>query len=244
MSVRMWWSATVLVGAGAVIAGCESTQDRSAQLRKEGNTVLSQRTQTLVTRPNPYVRVLGTVTLHDQNGSAAVVELRNTSRLGLAAVPVAIDVRGANGASVFRNNAAGIEPSLTGPSFVAPRSELAWVNDQVSAAGLPRSVVARVGLGAGAAPRAVPRIEVQAPHLENDPTSGISAVGRVTNRSSILQRKLVLYCVARRGARIVAAGRGGIDRLKPGKSARYTIFFIGNPKGARLSVAAPPTTLR
>ena len=107
MSVRMWWSATVLVGAGAVIAGCESTQDRSAQLRKEGNTVLSQRTQTLVTRPNPYVRVLGTATLHDQNGSAAVVELRNTSRLGLAAVPVAIDVRGASGASVFRNNAAG-----------------------------------------------------------------------------------------------------------------------------------------
>ena len=85
---------------------------------------------------------------------------------------------------------------------------------------------------------------MQAPHLENDPTSGISAVGRVTNRSSILQRKLVLYCVARRGARIVAAGRGGIDRLKPGKSARYTIFFIGNPKGARLTVAAPPTTLR
>jgi hypothetical protein len=242
MRPRPLWSALALIAPVAAITGCQSTQDRSAQLRKRGNTVLSQRTQTLVTRINPDVKVLRTVALHDDNGSAAVVELRNTSRRALMNTPVAIDVRGAGGASVFRNDTAGIEPSLVGPSYVPPDSRFAWVNDQVTAAGVPRSVVARVGIGHGAVPRSIPSIQVTPPHFETDPTSGLSAVGKITNHSPILQRKLVLYCIATRGGRIVAAGRGGIERLRPNKPTRYTIFFIGNPKGAHLSVAAPPTT--
>jgi len=242
MRPLLWWPAFALIATAFANTGCQSTQDRSAQLRKKAGTVLSQRTQTLVTRINPDVKVLRTATLHDDNGSAAVVELRNTSRRALVNVPVAIDVRGAGGASVFRNDAAGIEPSLVGPAYVPPASQFAWVNGQVSATGVPRSVVARVGVGHGAPPRSVPSIQVVAPHLEPDPTSGISAVGTVTDRSPVLQRKLVLYCIATRGGRIVAAGRGGIDRLRPNKPTRYTIFFIGNPKGAKLTVAAPPTT--
>jgi hypothetical protein len=242
MSRRPWCSALALLAPVSAIAGCESTQDRSAQLRKKASTVLSQRTQTLVTRINPDVKVLRTATLHDDNGSAAVVELRNTSHRALLNVPVAIDVRGAGGASVFRNDAAGIEPSLVGPAYVPPTSQFAWVNDQVSATGVPQSVVARVGVGHGAVPRSIPSIQVSAPHLETDPTSGVSAVGQITNHSAILQRKLVIYCIATRGGRIVAAGRGGIERLRPNKPTRYTVFFIGSPKGAQLTVAAPPTT--
>jgi hypothetical protein len=242
MMPTSWWSSLAVAAVGLGVAGCQSTQDRSAQLRKRGNTVLSQRTQTLVTRTNPNVKVLRTVTLHDDNGSAAVVELSNTSRRALLNVPVAIDVRGAAGTSVFRNDAAGIEPSLTGPSFVPAGAHLAWVNDQISAADVPRSVVARVGVSHGVVPRAIPAIQVAPPHLETDPTSGISAVGTITNHSPIPQRKLVLYCIATRGGRIVAAGRGGIERLRSNKPTRYTIFFIGSPKGAQLTVAAPPTT--
>ena len=242
MIAQPWWAAFALIVLVPVVSGCESTQDRSAQLRKKANTVLSQRTQNVVTRLNPDVKVLRTAALHDDNGSAAVVELRNTSRRALVNVPVAIDVRGPGGTSVFRNDAAGIEPSLVGPAYVPPASQLAWVNDQVNAAGVPRSVVARVGVGHGPLPGSVPSLQVGAPHLETDPTSGVSAVGQITNHSAILQRKLVIYCIATRGGRIVAAGRGGIDRLRTNKRTRYTIFFIGNPKGARLTVAAPPTT--
>jgi hypothetical protein len=242
MRLRPWWPALAVIAPVSAITGCQSTQDRSAQLRKKGNTVLSQRSQTLVTRLNPDVKVLRAVALHDNNGSAAVVELRNTSRRALLNVPVAINVRGAGGASVFRNDTAGIEPSLVGPSYVPAGSRFAWVNDQVTAAGVPQSVVARVGVGHGAVPRSVPSLQTTSPHLETDPTSGVSAVGKITNHSPILQRKLVLYCIATRGGRIVAAGRGGIERLKPNKPTRYTIFFIGNPNGAQLTVAAPPTT--
>ncbi len=48
--------------------------------------------------------------------------------------------------------------------------------------------------------------------------------------------------VARRGGRIVAAGRAIVPLVKPGKKAKFNLFFIGNPKGARVTLSAPPTT--
>ncbi len=70
------------------------------------------------------------------------------------------------------------------------------------------------------------------------------AVGKVTNRSDVEQRNLTVFAVARKDGRVVAAGRGAVERLKPRASATYQVFFIGNPEGARLTLAAPPTTLR
>jgi len=56
----------------------------------------------------------------------------------------------------------------------------------------------------------------------------------------------VISCVARRGGRVVAAGRAIVDRLgaKGTKPQLFRIFFIGNPKGAKLTLFAPPTVLR
>ncbi len=102
---------------------------------------------------------------------------------------------------------------------------------------------AKVGEGERRSTPRVPRITVTRPRLEQDPVSGVAAVGFAANRSKVEQRKLVVFAVARKGGRVVAAGRAQINRLKPGKRARYTIFFIGNPRGARISVEAPPTSL-
>ena len=63
----------------------------------------------------------------------------------------------------------------------------------------------------------------------------MAAVGFAANRSKVEQRKLVIFAVARKGGRVVAAGRAQINRVKPRKRTRYTIFFIGNPRGARIS---------
>ena len=70
----------------------------------------------------------------------------------------------------------------------------------------------------------------------------MAAVGFAANRSKVEQRKLVIFAVARKGGRVVAAGRAQINRVKPRKRTRYTIF-IGNPRGARISPEAPPTSL-
>lgn len=77
-----------------------------------------------------------------------------------------------------------------------------------------------------------------------DSASGVEASGTVVNRSRVEQRLLVVSCIARKGGRIVAAGRAQIERLKVGpKKVPYHVFFIGDPRGAQLSVSAPPTIL-
>ncbi len=68
--------------------------------------------------------------------------------------------------------------------------------------------------------------------------------GTVTNDSGIEQHGLTLFAVARKGDQVVAAGRGGIDTIPPDGGERpYHIYFIGDPKGAQVTVTAPPSTL-
>jgi hypothetical protein len=228
--------------AASALAGCESSQEKSARLAKQGQHAFAQQ-GLKVTRKNSRVKVEQTAVLHDANGAAAVVVLTNTSPSGMSNIPLSIDVRGADGKSVFKNDAPGLEQSLVGVPALPARTTFAWVNDQVTAAAPPRSVAAVVGAAKGALRSNVPVLDVTKPALAVDPVSGVEASGKVTNRSKVEQRALVIYCVARKGRRIVAAGRGQLQRLVPGKTASYHIFFIGNPQGASISVQAPPTVL-
>jgi hypothetical protein len=238
---------TVLAGLAAlgILAGCESTQDRSERLEKENAGLLKEKGLTIA-RVNRDVSVLKTWTLYDaeQQLGAAVLELRNRSARPQAAMPVLIDVKDRQGASVFRNDTPGIEPSLFQVAYLGGRERFVWINDQVPATGPLAKVTAKLGATASAAPAKPPRIELTPPKLGVDPVDGVFARGYAINRSSVMQRKLVIFGVGRKGGRVVAAGRSSIERLRPGKRGLYKIFFIGNPRGTRLEVAAPPTVLR
>jgi hypothetical protein len=234
-----WAPLLIVAGAALLLAACESTQDKSARLAKQAEG-LEEQSGLVIAKASKIVKVGRRAVLNDRNGTAVVVELRNTSKRRLAEVPVAIDVR--NGKrSVFKNDDPGLEPSLVGVSILRPGQRLLWVHDQVLATGKGKSVKAKVGVERAKAPARIPEIRVTPPKLEVDPTSGTLAVGRLVNRSKVLQRNLVVYAVARKGNRIVAAGRAAVERLKPGASAAYQVFFIGDPRGARLTLAAPPT---
>jgi hypothetical protein len=226
------------VGLVLLASGCQSTQSKSAELAEQAGAASNEKGLE-ITRKSREVKVRGVLVLNDRNGTAAVVELTNTGRKTLVDVPIAIDVL-ERGRKVFSNDAPGLEPSLVSVAALSAGESIAWVNDQVFAPG--SKVRATVGATRGGAPRKLPEIHLTAPRLGGDPTSGVAAEGRVTNRSRILQRKLVIYAVARRGRRIVAAGRGQVERLGPGRAVGYQLFFIGNPKGAELELAAPPTT--
>ena len=226
-----------------VLPACESTQDTSARLERQGGGALREQ-GVVVTRRNPDVEVLSTSAVQDENGTAVVVGLRNTGRRALSQVPITIDVRGRGRKTLFRNDEPGLEPTLVRVPLVRPGARFEWVNDQVISTGRPRDVEVKVGEGPAVAAGSVPRVTLTRPRLQEDPVSGTAATGFVANRSRVEQRKLVVFAVARRGARVVAAGRGQVNRLKPGKRARYSIFFIGDPRGAKVSVAAPPTRLR
>lgn len=236
----------VALGAGllsACLSACESTQDRSRRLAAHGGSLGSEKGVSVPKRSKD-VKVLSADVVQDENGTAAVVRLRNVSKRTLWQLPVAIDVLGAGGKSLFRNDQPGLEPALAHVPLLRPGRTFTWVDDQVAATGKPRSVAAKVGAGTAIGAGGIPKIVLSGAKLRDDPVSGVAAVGFAANRSKVDQRKVVVFAVARRGGRVVAAGRAQIPRVKPGKRARFQAFFIGDPRGARLELSAPPSAIR
>ena len=238
--------AIVLV-APLALAGCESTQSRSARLRAAASHRAPER-GLRIARTSADVRVATATLVNDTRAgrSAAIVELQNTSRRTLAALPLLFTVTGAGGKKLFSNDLPGASADLTTVPSLAPGDTLAWVNDAIVGIRGGRSVDARVGEPAKptSAPARPPRLRISGVRLERDPVDGITAVGRIVNASSVPQRRLVIFATARRGGRIVAAGRAVVPLLRPGaKGARFTLFFVGDPTGAKLRLQAPAVSL-
>ena len=225
------------------LSGCESSQAKSDRLAKQGVKVLKAKGLT-VKRTNPDVKAVETTVLSSADGAAVVAVLRNSSAVAQAKVPISIDVTGAGAKTVFRNDAPGLEPSLVSTPALAPRASLTWVNDQVAGSAPPKAVKVKVGLGRRVT-HPLPQLQLSRPTLNVDSVSGVEASGFVVNQSQVEQRQLVISCIARKGGRIVAAGRAQVERLKVGpKKVPYHVFFVGDPRGAQLSVSAPPTVLK
>lgn len=231
----------VLASVALVATGCESTQDKSAKIAAELGPV-SQEKGLRITRRSQDVRVVSTTLLSDANGSAVVVELHNDSARDLAEVPLLIDVLDAKGRSVFRNDIPGIEPALAAIPFIPAGGDVAWVHDQVLATARPAEVEVKVGAGGEELSGERPAVSVSEPKLESDPYTGVAAGGEVVNESGEDIERLLLYAVARDDGKIVAAGRGAIEPLKAKpKPVLYNIYFIGDPKGAEITVTEFPT---
>lgn len=233
-----------LVLAALALAACESNQERNAALKKARypqeveearRRALAQRALT-ITRQSTRVKVVTTAVVHGTEGDAAIVTLHNTSSTALSHVPIQITVRDANGASVYTNAVPGLSPTLASVALIPAHAVLTWIDDQVQATGTPASVSAKVGEGTPVS-GAISRLNVTGAHL-----SEAQAEGNVVNSSSVTQQELVVDAVARRGGKIVAAGRAVIANAAAGASMPFQIFFVGNPAGAQLEVTAPTTT--
>lgn len=233
--------AVALAGIALITSGCESTQEKSARIAAELGPV-KQEEGLKISAPSKDVKVLSSTLLTDAAGTAVVVEVRNESKRDLVNVPIAVDVRDTKGASVYKNDVPGLEPALTAIPFVAAGSTVTWVNDQVLATGKPKTVKVVVGAGGTPFEGEQPDITATEPKLEGDPYSGVVAGGNVVNESGVAQQRLLLYAVARKGEQVVAAGRGAIERMKPEpKPLAYNIYFIGDPRGADVTVTLFPT---
>ncbi len=233
--------AVALAGVALVVTGCESTQDKSAKIAAELGPV-SQEKGLKIVKQSKDVEVVSTTLLTDQAGSAVVVRLRNESGEDLVGVPIAIDVLDAKGKSVYRNDIPGIEPALAAVPFIPGGGEVEWVHDQILATGKPARVEVKVGAGGESFGGKQPQLTVTEPRIEGDPYSGVLAAGDVKNESGEDLERLLLYAVATRGGEIVAAGRGAIEpfKAKP-KPLPYSIYFIGDPRGAAVEIAQSPT---
>jgi hypothetical protein len=235
----------VLLVAALAVTGCESSQSTSKRLAKEGKTALTEQAGLKVGAENPDIKVTQTAVLKDANGIAAVVALKNTSKRSLTQLPVGITIKDAKGAKIYANDVPGLDASLTSMALVRSGGEAFWVDNQILGNGAPRKVDVKVGRAKGPVPRAIPQIALTKVHFDKD-VSGPFVAGIITNHSKVLQRRLTVFCVARRGGKIVAAGRAVVEKLPPAptpKPIRFTIYFIGNPTGAKLSFSVPPVNL-
>lgn len=226
-----------------VSSGCQSTQAKSAELAKEGAKLIDPGT-VQIGDENVQVDVLETALLTDQYGTAVAVTLKNNSDRFLANLPIQIDVRDKKGKTIFRNDQVGTAPALLGYPLVGPGQTVTWVHDQILVSGKPASVKVTVGTKVDPPPAGEPpKIAVSDTKLQTDPVSGVEVVGKAENLSPIDQQEMIFFAVARRGGKIVAAGRGGLKKLSAGQKADFASFFIGDPRGGDVTVEAPPTTL-
>jgi hypothetical protein len=236
-------AAALVVLAALALSACQTTQELSADRAKTAKKLVAQKGLT-IGKVNPDVAVGTTAVVQDKNGIAVVVELRNKGAATQANVPLAVAVTDAAGKAVYRNNIAGLEDSLVSMALLPKGKAAFWVNNQVTASGKPAKVQATVGVAKGKAPARVPAFAISGVRVDSD-TDGVYAAGTIVNESKIAQRRLTIYCVARKDGRIVAAGRAIVDSLPAAgaKPTKFNVFFIGNPKGAKLSFSAPPTVL-
>ena len=243
----MRWAALALVALA--LTGCETTADKSAKLERaakqherHGGGGLAQR-GLAISRQSTRLRVSAAAVLHSSEGAAAVVTLRNRSATPLRDVPIEITVRDAHGASIYTNDVPGLATALVSVPLLPAHATTTWIDDQIQpTGGTPASVTAKVGEGLPAT-GAIPKLSIEGAHLFEDPTSGPSAEGSVVNHSPVSQQELVVYALALRAGRIVAAGRAVLPQAPAGAFTHFQVYFIGDPRGAQLQLGAPATTL-
>jgi hypothetical protein len=233
-------AAAALLLLALTLTGCETNIERSAQLKHAHHDVAAQK-GLVIEQQSRYVKVIGTTVLHDENGIAAVVTLRNDSTHPLREVPVAITLHSAGGETLYQNDIPGLSAPLAHAPLLMPGQRFNWIDDQIQASGTPGALSVRLG-EAPTAEGQPPSIAITGVHLSDDPTNGIGAEGTVVNHSSVPQEELVVFAIGRRDGRIVAAGRAILPNVPAHSSTPFQVFFIGNPKGASLELSAPPTT--
>jgi hypothetical protein len=244
MTARRAACVASLALAPLVLGGCETTAEKSAKLERAAKRVtLAQEKGLSISRPSTTVQIVGATVVRDSERAAAVVTLHNRSARTQRAVPIAITVKSARGATVFQNNGPGLESALVSVPSIAAHATVVWVDDQLPVSGSPASVSAVVGEAPSTTAQS-PTLAVTGARITEDPANGVVADGTVTNRSKVAQASLVVFAVARRGGAIVGAGRAIVSELAPGAASPFQASLLGHPLGARLSIFAPAADLQ
>ncbi len=224
-------------------SGCETTAEKSAKLEKAAKRVTLATQQGLtIAHASSVVKVTSTAIVRGSEGSAAVVTLRNTSARAMRGVPISISLKDAHGTSVYTNGTPGLAKTLTSIALLPARAEGVWIDDQIPGATTADSIATKIGEGTPES-GTPPKLAIGGTHLAADPSGSATVEGTIGNPSSIAQSELVIYAVARKNGRVVAAGRSVLASLAAGASMPFQAFFIGTPSGAQLQLSAPPTTL-
>jgi hypothetical protein len=239
MTVRAVALAAIVVAAVVTLAGCESTEQESAQIAKRLGHQSAGVTITKVGAANHNVRVDQRQLVQSSSGTAAALELTNKSARAQVDIPILITVYDHAGKPVYSNDDAGADAPSDELSLLPAHATVWWVDPNVLAsAGSAVSVSAKIGASTTSAP---PAAVLAASHLH----SGSSYVGpfvggKVLNRSTTAQTDVTIYAVELAGGHVVAAGQSLVASLAAHASASFQVSLIGSAKGAKPAATAAP----
>jgi hypothetical protein len=223
-------SASALLIAGLALTGCATTQQQAARLQLNSARIRAAQDRLRLTGRAREVVVRSVSLIESRNRSAVVVVLRNTANAPVSDLPLLVGVS----RSRYLNAAAGLPFFQSHVPAIAAHGSLRWV--LTLGRPLPRGSepFARVGAATGDIAtqiKALPAVQV------------VRAGGQITvrNNSSIPQYQLPVYAIASRRGRYVAAGGTTIADLGGGAQVRLRVPLIGDPRGATVSLEAPPT---
>jgi hypothetical protein len=247
-------TAMALGALALTLSACESTETESARLGREGAKLIAGAGTLGTGGANPDVHVAQVALVQSPGRTAAAVRLTNTGAGAQLDVPVLIDVRSPRGASLYRNDIQGLEPSLQQMALLPAHTSGWWVDDQVLASGTPSSVKVRVGASrltagraagtggagavgtgvagavgagvAGAAGAGTPEVQVSGVTLGSQELVGPYVDATVVNHSGVAQHNMPIFAVALRGQRVVAAGRALVPSLAAAGAASRAGFRL------------------
>ncbi len=236
-----------LAGAAAVVVAlcgtaCESTFDKAARRERAQEAAVSATKLEISANKAVSAKVVKVLTGADDT-AAVVIELTSLDKTqGLLWAPIDVRLLDATGAVVAETNVEGADPVFVHVPFVPAGGTSFYVNDLLAPTATP--VKAEVTLGGTpiTVPTPAPALEATAEYVE-DPDYGPSFNGTVTNGTDVTQEQVIVQVVARRGDDVVAAGTSIVKGLAPGASATFEGLFVGDPKGAKLTVSAPVSNI-
>lgn len=233
----------VLAALAVSVTGCQTTAERSAQLEAQAGTVVADQKGVVVSKQSRDIEVTDSTVLSDDYGTAVIVEMKNKTKEAIANPPISVAIPGAKGEPLYTNDEPGLDPALTSVALLEGGESAFWVNDQIPLlAEKPKKVDVTVGKGKPAN-GSLPKLKISATEFFED-SDGPSLRGKIENTSKVLQTKLVVYGLARKGSKVIGAGTGQLERLAPGRRANFQLFLIGEHEGAKYEFYAPPTVLR
>ncbi len=234
--------AALLALCALSLGACETTADKSARLARENKFKLNEQKGLDVEQASKQLTVEGKHVVSDEYGSAVVVELENRSGQHYVGVPIELSIVDDKGDEVFRNDTPGLDRALTHLAAIEGGSRAIWIYDQLSNVESGAKPKVQVADGDPAKVKALPQFKITDTEIVKDP-DGIAVSGKIGNRSDVLQRKLVIYGIVRRGKKVVAAGTAQIEKLAAKRGARFQMFFIGDPTEGDVEYFVPPTAV-
>jgi hypothetical protein len=231
----------VALAAAAVaiaLAGCESTEQESAKIAKRLGHQTADATVTQIKGTDSSVRVDSAQIVSSRAGSAAALELTNTSGESQADIPILITAYDAAGKAVYSNGTVGDSSPSGELSLLGAHATVWWVDGNVLATGgTPVRVTARIGAPTAAAPA----LSLGATDLSSGSDFvGPFIAGKAVNDSSSTQTDVTVYTVALAGSRVVAAGQSLIPTLAARGSEPFQVNVAGSPKGAAAAATLVP----